>query len=94
MQVDVAAVMVEDNVTLEQEYEMPPNGEPTRAKDTVPIKPFMASTLRTSLPTELAATVIVAEVGVRLKSACAVAEDQVIWNDRSPVDGTFEKPRQ
>jgi hypothetical protein len=41
-------------------------------KDTVPVKPFRASTLRLSVPIELAATVIVVDVGVRLKSGAGV----------------------
>jgi len=67
--VDAADVMVADNITVVQEKETPPIGEPTRAKETVPVKPFRASTLRLSLPIELASTVIVVDVGVRLKSA-------------------------
>jgi hypothetical protein len=39
-------------------------------KDMVPVKPFRASTLRLSFAIEFATTVIVVDVGVRLKFGC------------------------
>ena len=41
-------------------------------KDTVPVKPFRASTLRLSVAIEFATTVIVVDVGVRLKFGCVL----------------------
>jgi len=64
--VETADVVITSKDTGVQSYETPPIGEPTRAKVMVPVKPFRASTLRLSVPIELAATVIVVDVGVRL----------------------------
>jgi len=92
--VDIADVTVADNATLEQSKETPPNGEPTLVKDTVPTKPLRASTLRLSVPIELAAMLIVVDVGVRLKSAGGVSVDHVMGNVASPAEGTLENPAQ